>query len=103
MGAAVQPETLAWAEGLLEQRGVPGTQLRQRADTHPAKLGHGLRPDAWDQARRLAGEALQRLLAREHDEAGRLAQLAGDLGQHAALRDADRAGEARLLADLAGD
>ena len=42
----------------------------------------------------------KRLLAREHDEAARLAQLAGDLGQQSVLGDPDRAAEPGLLADL---
>ena len=41
--------------------------------------------------------------AREDDQPGRLAELAGDLRQHAALGDPDRAGQPGLLADLGGD
>ena len=78
-------------------------QLGEGADSQPRQPLDRLRADAGDQTRGRSGKALQRLLAAEANQPGRLGQLAGDLGQQLALGDPDRAGEPGLLADLARD
>jgi hypothetical protein len=98
-----QPVAHPRAEGPLQGGRVVGTQLGQRADSHPLQLVCGFRADARHEARRVAGEALQRLGPREDHQAGRLAELADDLRQQAVLGDADRAGEAEVLVDLGRD
>ena len=102
-GAGGQPAAHARAEGALQGDRVVRAQIGQAADPHPLQLLDRLRADAGDEARGRGGEALQRLLAGENDEAGGLAQLADDLGQQPVLRDPDRAGEPRVLADLGDD
>ena len=68
-----------------------------------SSLSDRFRSNPRNQARRIAGEALQCVSPREDDQAGGLAELTGDLGQQAVLGDADRTGQTEVLADLGGD
>ena len=62
--------------------------------------GGGLRADAGHERRRAAGEALARLLAREHDEARRLLGVRGHLRDQLVGPDPHRARQLRRALDL---
>ncbi len=88
------------AEALHEQLLGSGGEGRERGEAERGQAGGGLRADARHEPRRRAGEALARLHAVEHDEAGWLLRVGGDLRDELVRADADRAGELRGGLDL---
>ena len=78
-------------------------ELAERLDPVAAQALGRLRADAGDQAHGLRGEALDRLLAGEDDEAARLLGVGGDLGDQLVRADPDRGVEVQLVADPADE
>ena len=71
-----------------------------KAALHQPLLRRGA--DAEDEADRLVGQHLARLVLVEHGKAARLVEVGGDLGQELVAGQADRDGDADVALDVAG-
>ena len=100
VGAAAQFTAVVGPEALDQRRLGCSGQLAQRAQTHRLEPRGRLRPDPGDQPGRRAGEALTRLLARQHDKSRRLLRVGGDLRDQLVRPDPHRADELRRGLDV---
>ena len=100
-GAVAKLVAEPWAEGPLQRRGLDRGELGHGPDP---ELGQSLgraRPDAGDQSRRALADGLDHVLRLQDAEAVGLFEIGGDLREQLVGRQADRADQARLGADLA--